>query len=293
VRFAVFTVSLPEWTPDEAVRHLAALGYDGVEWRVVDQPPHDGAPYFWAGNRCTLPLRTVMDDAPRIRSLCAEHGLALPNLGTYVSCLDAPSVAHAMEAAVALGAPSVRVQVPRYDGRAPYLEVRDEARAAFSEVAGLAARHGVRALVETHMQTILPSASAAAAFCAGFDPARVGVIHDAGNMVYEGFEHYRMGFEVLGPYLAHVHLKNARWRETGRRDDGSTQWAPEFAPLTEGAVDVAALFGALAAVGYGGWVAFEDFSTARPLLERTRANLEFARRCAAEYAPSTAPPPAG
>ena len=118
MRFAVFTVSLPEWTPDEAVRHLAALGYDGVEWRVVDPPPHDGAPYFWAGNRCTLPLRTVMDDAPRIRSLCAEHGLVLPNLGTYVSCLDAPSVAHAMEAAVALGAPSVRVQVPRYDGRA-------------------------------------------------------------------------------------------------------------------------------------------------------------------------------
>ena len=88
MRFSVFTVSLPEWTPEEAVEHLAALGYDGVEWRVVDQPPSDGPPGFWSGNRCTLPLRTLATDAPRVRALAAGAGLAVPNLGTYVSCLD-------------------------------------------------------------------------------------------------------------------------------------------------------------------------------------------------------------
>ena len=66
MRFSVFTVSLPEWTPEEAVEHLAALGYDGVEWRVVDQPQSDGPPGFWSGNRCTLPLRTLAADAPRV-----------------------------------------------------------------------------------------------------------------------------------------------------------------------------------------------------------------------------------
>ena len=101
------------------------------------------------------------------------------------------------------------------------------------------------------------------------------MIHDAGNMVFEGFEAYRMGLEVLGPYLAHVHLKNARWTETGARDDGSSGWAAGFAPLTAGSVDVPALFGALASVGYDGWVSFEDFSTTRPLLDRTRENLEY------------------
>ena len=277
MRFAVFTVSLPEWTPDEAAAQLAALGYDGIEWRVTDQAPHDGEPGFWWGNRCTWPLSTLLADASRIRALGEGAGLAVPNLGTYVTCLEPDAVAVAMDGAAAIGAPSIRVQVPRYDGSEPYVALRDAARRAFDSVVEQAARSGVRALVETHMQTILPSASAAFAFCAGFDPAHIGVIHDAGNMVYEGFEHYRMGLEVLGPYLAHVHLKNARWVTAGTRRDGSTRWKPEFAPLTDGAVDVRALFAALAAVGYDGWVSFEDFSTTRPLFERTRENLAYAR----------------
>ena len=36
-------------------------------------------------------------------------------------------------------------------------------------------------------------------------------------------------------------------------------------------------FAALAAVGYDGWISFEDFSTARPLFERTRDNLAYVR----------------
>ena len=122
------------------------------------------------------------------------------------------------------------------------------------------------------MQTIVPSASAAASFLGEFDPMHAGAIHDAGNMVFEGHEAYRMGLELLGPYLAHVHLKNARWV----RDDRAG-WYPEFAPLRDGAVDVRALFEALAAVDYDGWVSFEDFSTAQPLLERTRDNLAYAK----------------
>ena len=182
-----------------------------------------------------------------------------------------------MDGAAAIGAPSIRVQVPRYDGSEPYVDCATRRGARSTASSSRRRASGVRALVETHMQTILPSASAAFAFCTGFDPAHIGVIHDAGNMVYEGFEHYRMGLEVLGPYLAHVHLKNARWVTAGTRRDGSTRWKPEFAALTDGAVDVRALFAALAAVGYDGWVSFEDFSTTRPLFERTRENLAYAR----------------
>ena len=69
MRFAVFTVGLPEYTPEEAVVVLSDLGYDGVEWRVTDQAPSpDGRPGFWAGNRCTWPLTSFVEDAPRIRA---------------------------------------------------------------------------------------------------------------------------------------------------------------------------------------------------------------------------------
>ena len=48
MRFAVFTVGLPEFTPEEAVAELREIGYDGVEWRVTDQQPSaDDQPGFW------------------------------------------------------------------------------------------------------------------------------------------------------------------------------------------------------------------------------------------------------
>jgi sugar phosphate isomerase/epimerase len=274
MRFAVFTVSLPEWSPPEAVAHLRELGYDGVEWRVADQPPFDGAttPGFWRANRCTWPLASFVDDARDIREMSDDAGLGLPNVGTYSACGDHDAIEGAMRGAARLGAPSVRITVPQYDGKAPYVSLRDAALRDFDHVVRAAQRHGVRALVEIHMRTIVPSASAAAAFLGEFDPVHVGAIHDAGNMVFEGFEAYRMGVELLGPYLAHVHLKSARWVH-----DQRAGWSPEFAPLRDGAVDVRALFEALAAVGYDDWVSFEDFSTAQPLLERTRDNLEFVK----------------
>ena len=86
--------------------------------------------------------------------------------------------------------------------------------------------------------------------------------------------------EVLGPYMAHVQLKKARWRQAGRRADGGVEWRAEFAPLTEGVVDVPALFRALRQVGYDGWVSIEDFSTEQPLGDRLRDNLAYLRRLA-------------
>jgi sugar phosphate isomerase/epimerase len=212
-----------------------------------------------------------------MKAISDAMGLAIPTLGTYVSCADLASVELAMRGAVGVGAPCLRVNVPGYDGSGSWLAARDAARAQYATVADLAARFSVRALIELHMGSILPSASAAAAFVSGFDPACVGVIHDAGNMVYEGYEGYRLGLEALGPYLAHVHLKSARWDATGTRADGSIEWRASFAPLRSGVVDVAALFRALRAGGYHGWVSMEDFSTDMPLEDRLSENLAYAR----------------
>ena len=285
MRFAVFTVGLPEFTPEEAVAELREIGYDGVEWRVTDQQPSaDGQPGFWAGNHCTLPLASFVEDAPRIRTLTEEAGLAMPVVGAYATCQDLPAVERVMQGAAALGASAVRVNVPKYDGSAPYLRLRDRALSEYREVAELAKQYGVRALVEIHHGNLTPSASAAAAFLGNFDPRYVGATHDAGNMVHEGYEQYRLGLEVLGPYLAHVHLKNARWEAVGTRPDGSTEWRASWAPITKGVVDMAALFRALRAVGYDGWVSFEDFSTEQPLRQRIRDNLAYIKQVAAGVA---------
>jgi sugar phosphate isomerase/epimerase len=287
MRFAVFTASLPELSPEEAVSALRELGYDGVEWRVTDQAPSaDGRPGFWAGNRCTLPLATFVQDAPQIRAMVERHALAMPNVGTYALCDDLDGVERGMQGTSALGAPSLRVRLPTFDGHRSFGGVWRTAVGQFKEVEARAQEYGVRAIIETHQGTIVPSASAAARFLEAFDPHYVGAIHDAGNMVFEGYEHYHLGLEALGPYLAHVHLKNCRWRVAGTRPDGSQAWTAEWAPLTRGIVDVPALFDALEAVRYDGWVSFEDFSTDQPLLERMRDNLRYVKQVLALRRPA-------
>ena len=73
----------------------------------------------------------------------------------------------------------------------------------------------------------------------GLDPSHVGVIHDFGNLGIEGYEATPAACELLGAYLAHVHVKNPRWIADEPEADG-TAWRHEWAPLREGVGDIGA-----------------------------------------------------
>jgi sugar phosphate isomerase/epimerase len=158
------------------------------------------------------------------------------------------------------------------DGRS-YEELFAAAREFLEGVEDLARSHGVKALIEIHHRTICPSASLTHRLVSAFDPDLVGVILDPGNMAQEGFEDYRIGAELLGPYLAHVHIKNSAFE----RPAGGGVWEARWAPLEDGVVDFGPVFEALEIVGYDGWLVMEDFSGVRPSREALKHNLEFVR----------------
>jgi sugar phosphate isomerase/epimerase len=275
MRFALFTASTPDWSPEQAATTLARQGWDGIEWRVTDQEDAR-EPGFWAGNRATWPLTGLEDNLPAIAEVTRAAGLDFSAIGGYVRSHDRPNVERMLAATAALGAERVRVTMPgTADGR--YRELFAATRAGLEWAAARAAEHGVAVLVELHHRTIVASASAAIRLVDGLDPAHVGVIHDIGNLVIEGYEDYPAAFDMLGPYLAHVHVKNVAWQPSGRGVDGATTWAEQWAPLRDGQADIAAYFRALHAHGYDGWVTCEDFSTAVPVAERTRDNLAYLR----------------
>src|SRR5918994_1374622 len=272
MKLGVFTVGLPDLTPEEAVRELSNAGYDGVEWRVTRVPKEASGeePSFWGNNLCTLAPTEA--EARRARRLSEEAGLEVPGLGTYVGVGDLEAAEEAMRFAVTAGAPQVRVGAGAPDGR-PYEELFAAATAFLADVEELARTHGVKAVVEIHHRTICPSASLAHRLVSAFDPDFVGVILDPGNMAQEGFEDYRIGAELLGPYLAHVHIKNSAFE----RPVGGGVWEPRWAPLEDGVGDFGLVFEALDHVGYSEWIVMEDFSGVRPSKEALKHNLEFVR----------------
>ncbi|NYE96164.1 sugar phosphate isomerase/epimerase [Psychromicrobium silvestre] len=286
MKFSVFTASTPDWTPEEAVRELAAQGWDGIEWRVIDQPEAN-PPGFWAGNRATIPLTGLEAAVPRLKALTDQAGLGVSGVGGYAHCGQHDDVERLLAATAALGAPQVRVVVPALGtaewGGEPasgisYPELFEQAREDFRWVAERAAQHGVKALVELHHRTLVTSASAALRLLDGLDPAHVGVIHDLGNLQIEGHEDHLAAFQMLGPYLAHVHIKNGQWLKTGTDELGAALWQHEWAPVQEGISNVLEYLRTLKQHGYDGWIALEDFSTVLPLAERTKQNQEFLRR---------------
>ena len=84
-----------------------------------------------------------------------------------------------------------------------------------------------------------------------------------------------MGFEILGPYLAHVHVKNAGWISESAEAPREVQWKGVAAPMRKGVVDYADVLRGLKNVGYDGWLSFEDFSQEMGQAERVRDNLVY------------------
>jgi hypothetical protein len=82
-----------------------------------------------------------------------------------------------------------------------------------------------------------------------------------------------MGMELLGEHLTHVHIKNQAWQVDHTEPDGTIMWRCQAAPLREGIVNWREVLADLRAVGYDGWLSFEDFSTALPTEQKIAENL--------------------
>ncbi|NBD24362.1 sugar phosphate isomerase/epimerase family protein [Paenibacillus glycinis] len=265
-KLSIFTVAAPDLTPEELCQAAADAGIAGLEWRCKDTPAELLAeqPSFWGHNRCTISPNAGEAEIGRFSRAAREHDRRTIAVTPYLSCGDVEGTEQVMRLAKRLGASMVRVGVPGYDRSTPYNELFAQATRYLQEVERLAIEYGLKALVETHHATIAPSASLAHRLVSPFHPDAVGVLYDPGNMVHEGFENYRMGMELLGPYLAHVHVKNAGWRSVS--PDGTAnhlepvEWKSAWAPIANGVVPWKQVLRDLKAVGYDGWFGVEDFS---------------------------------
>lgn len=278
MKYSLFTVSVPEMSPEEALQKMKEYGYDGVDWRVTAIPTDPEilaeAPSYWRNNFCTINIDTVEEKAEEIRALTEKYGLEINALATYLECSDAPEkIESCMVAAKKMGCSRIRVNALKYNPEKGYTQLFAEAVAGFKRVEELAKKHGVKADFEMHHGTITASASAARRLASHFDPQYIGVIYDTGNVVYEGFEEYQMALEILGPYLDLVHIKNAKW--VRKEVDGKEVFRPDWAPFTDGHADFERCFKALKAIGYDGYVTFEDFSSEESSDEKLKTNINF------------------
>ena len=291
MKYGVFSVCTPEYTPEETLKLLKELGYDGVEWRVTNIPkevPKD-IPYgrrYWADNKATIDIETVEEQAPHLAALAKEYGLETLALASYLDPSQYDKVESVLRAAVIMGAPKIRVFQQGYratDEQKNYRVAMAETRLHLQNLEILSRKYGVKIILEMHHDTLLSSPNAAWNVLQGLDPDCLGINIDPGNMVYEGFENYQKAFELLGPFIAHVHFKNSVPTEDGRDEFGSKKWKREWAPLWDGMADLRECFRVLKKFGYDGTFSVEDFCDELPTKEKLAADLAYIRKLEASF----------
>jgi len=265
MKLSIFTVSTPGLQPEELARLAKETGVEGIEWRYKNVPEDavQEEPSFWRNNLCSIPEQGGEDGWRRFKDAADGQGLATLSVTPYLTAGDLESTEQVLEAARYLQAKFIRLGVHWYDGSRSFRDLFEQQVKYLEEAQRLCKAYGVKGLVETHHRTIASSASGTYRLVERLDPDWIGVLYDPGNMVHEGFEPYRMGLEMLGPYLAHVHVKNAIWKSPEQSGDGSGLWEAEWGPLAGGVVPWERVIADLNAVGYDGYLGLEDFYTSR------------------------------
>lgn len=281
MKLGVFTVSTPDYSPEECLTNLKNMGYDGIEWRVTEDDGDQSQPSFWSGNRSSMTAKELIEKAPALIKLAKDVGMEMPSLGAYLDCDNMENVKIHFEAAQSIGAKNIRISPGLFDPEKNYNEQIDIVKEQYSNIAELAKSYSVRAVIETHMRQLAPSISKAMTILSDLDPKYVGIMWDPGNQVVEGVEVYPMAMDIAGPYLAEVHAKNLRW-EAGETENGRVKWSGVSCPLREGIVDWPNLIQLLKERQYDGWIFFEDFSTEQPLGTRLKDNLAWFRELIAQ-----------
>lgn len=235
MRLAFTTLACPSWSVEQVAENARAYGYEGVELRLLDGEVIDPGLAVSERNR----VRTVFRDAG-LPIIAVDSSIRVASGQDGVD----EDLRRFVELASEWESPLLRVFGGAPDGLAGD-EALARAAGVLEKAAPRAAELGVKIVLETH------DSFASAAYVAGVlsqapNPA-VGVLWDTHHP-------YRMGetpeqvWDLVGPRVWHVHVKDAR-----RRADGG--W--DLVLLGEGEVPVAGAIEVLRRQGYKGWLSVE------------------------------------
>ena len=243
MKLAFSTLGCPDWELREIVAAARNWGYDGVELRAVGGSLDllDLAEFAPAQLATT---RAYFEDAGIeiccVDTSCAFHSADQNERGNQVKI----ALGHA-DLAARLGASLIRVFPDRIQAGAEREATRDWIVTSLCDVAERLP-DGVNVALETHGD--FARAEYAAEIVTLANHPQVKLIWDVANSVAAG-DDIQHAARVVQPYLAHVHLRDAR------PVAGLEHWLPVLAGV--GRVSFAEAVAALGELNYDGFVSFE------------------------------------
>jgi sugar phosphate isomerase/epimerase len=280
MKICATTVMMPEYDMRETAECLARLGFDGAEWRCrhIPEGQQDKAYSPWGNVKNDFSPDNLATRGEELVALSREFNLPVVCLATAMSATQLDEVAKVAEGCAKWGLPMFRLGAPRgYNPEENYRDLIADTIRVLGPALDITRQNGVRAILEIHRNTVMCSASQAWNIVREFDPADVGVIFDIANMsLGQGHEPTKMGLDLLGDYVAHVHAGGGQPVPADRNEQGQLQYRWDTVDLADSIIDVSLFCRELQARDYQGFISVEDFRT-MPLEEKIATQLQYLR----------------
>jgi len=259
MKLAFSTLGCPDWDVVRIVEAARRLGYDGVELRAVSG----------SLDLLSRPEFTVKEIG-KTKAYFEDHGVEICCVDTSCTFHSSDSgervaqvevaLAHA-ELAAQLGAPLIRVFPDKIQPGAAREETRDYIVGCLQLIAERLPA-SVEVALETHGD--FARSEAATEIVTLTAHQNVKLIWDVANSLAAG-DSIGQAARVVEPYLAHVHLRDAR------AVTGAQHWLPVLAAC--GSVSFAETLAAIETLNYDGYVSFEWEKYWHPEIEEPEVAL--------------------
>lgn len=253
MKLAFSTLGCPNWDLNQIADAVRRFGYDAIELRAVGGDLDLlSRPEFQKTELATT--RGWFEDQ-NVSVCCVDTSCNFHSVDANERSQQVEVAIRHSELAAALGAPLIRVFPDKVQPGSDQSETRDNIAGCLRRIAEQSPE-GIRVGLETHGD--FANAKAAKEIVSLAAHRDVAIIWDVANSLSAG-DRIEDAARIVSPYLAHVHLRDARPNEEAEH------WLPVLAG--RGNVSFASTVKALETIDYDGYISFEWEKYWQPQIE--------------------------
>ncbi len=245
MNIGVYSLSLSDKTPQEIINLAKKYKIEGIEW--------------WCKEKGHVDSRNLETSAKEVAKIMRNSNIQSLGIAPYFKGSEThEEIKVIFNAASILGAKLIRCHSYNFTGDIPVCELRKKQRLWLEDIVIPSAKQfDVKLVIEQHHYSICCTPDACRNLIEGLPSTHIGIIFDPGNSLIEGYTRPEYAIDVLGEYLAHVHVKSCKPVIEGGHIPQGRKYSLQWGKLEDGDLDWEEIIKLLHTVGYDGYLSLE------------------------------------
>ena len=246
MQYILFTDNLSDLSFEEVCREIKKVDFEGVDLTL--RPGGHVLP-----ENAEMGLSAAHATADRL-------DVTIPMASTAITDVDSPHAEDIVASCAHYGVRKIKLGYWRYEPFGTIQKQLDEARKKLERIVQLTKKYKIMPCVHVHSGDILANGGAVLyLLLKDFSPDDVGAYVDPMHMTVEGGSYgWEMGLDLLIPWVSLVGIKNFRWQQVKRNEQGQMEFRTQYVPLADGQANLSRFMQRLREIKYDGVVSLHS-----------------------------------